>query len=287
MATYSGSLLRTRRCSLDSHFKCHTEVGGECLDWGAVAEALPRRGVEVPGKVVDVGIGVVRAGGLAGRSRRSRPFAFSIEPRCHGLCGSQKEASRPMASVTASCRAKSPPLSWGDGAARSSRQSARFCDDGFCGEVGALLRRHRASVSRERLSCSVRRMSRWLSRGNLGDLSATIRMRDMAVAATVSIAAAGAASIRYRQERRVHHLADFPQRMVRSNPRFQIDIGEQLARPPISTPHRNPVRCHKTVIPAAINHDTCAQARLETEVTRAGSATKSFQAWQQASTTAS
>ena len=40
------------------------------------------------------------------------------------------------------------------------------------------------------------------------------------------------------------------------------------------------------LIPAAINHDTCAQARLETEVTRAGSATKSFQAWQQASTMA-
>ena len=42
----------------------------------------------------------------------------------------------------------------------------------------------------------------------------------------------------------------------------------------------------RVVIPAAINHDTCAQARLETEVTRAGSATKSFQAWQQASTMA-
>ena len=42
----------------------------------------------------------------------------------------------------------------------------------------------------------------------------------------------------------------------------------------------------QALIPAAINHDTCAQARLETEVTRAGSATKSFQAWQQASTMA-
>jgi hypothetical protein len=29
--------------SLDSHFKRDTEVCGECLDGGAVAEALPRR----------------------------------------------------------------------------------------------------------------------------------------------------------------------------------------------------------------------------------------------------
>jgi hypothetical protein len=28
---------------LDSRFKCDTEVGGECLDRGAVAEALSRR----------------------------------------------------------------------------------------------------------------------------------------------------------------------------------------------------------------------------------------------------
>ena len=57
--------LTPRKCLLDSHFKCDTEVGGECLDWGAVAEALPRRGVEVPGDVVDVGVGVVSEGGLA------------------------------------------------------------------------------------------------------------------------------------------------------------------------------------------------------------------------------
>ena len=40
------------------------------------------------------------------------------------------------------------------------------------------------------------------------------------------------------------------------------------------------------LIPVAINHDTHAHARLVTEVTRAGSARKSFQAWRQASTMA-
>jgi hypothetical protein len=52
---------------LDSHFKCDTEVGCEGFDRGAVAEALARRGVEVPGHVVDVGVGVVCEGGLAGK----------------------------------------------------------------------------------------------------------------------------------------------------------------------------------------------------------------------------
>ncbi len=31
-----------------SHFKCDTEVGCEGFDWGAVSEALARRGIEVP-----------------------------------------------------------------------------------------------------------------------------------------------------------------------------------------------------------------------------------------------
>ena len=64
-----------------SHFKCDTEVGCECLDGRAVAEALPRRGVEVPDHVFDVGICVVsegwscgegRGGGGRWRSRSSR-----------------------------------------------------------------------------------------------------------------------------------------------------------------------------------------------------------------------
>ena len=58
----------------------------------------------------------------------------------------------------------------------------------------------------------------------------------------------------------------------------------------IRQPDPTPLQLLQTIvgplIPAAINHDTCAQARFVTEVTRAGFSTKSFQAWQQASTIA-
>ena len=43
-----------------------------------------------------------------------------------------------MASVTASCRANSPPLSWVMVRRARGGQSAQFCGDGFCGEVGVL-----------------------------------------------------------------------------------------------------------------------------------------------------
>jgi hypothetical protein len=60
---------RTRIASrtLDSNFRCDTEVGGEYFDRRAVAEALPRRCVEVPNRVADVGVGVVCETGLAGK----------------------------------------------------------------------------------------------------------------------------------------------------------------------------------------------------------------------------
>lgn len=43
--------------------------------------------------------------------------------------------------------------------------------------------------------------------------------------------------IRQPRQRGVRHLADRPQRMVRPNPPLQINIGEQLSRPRVRSPH--------------------------------------------------
>ena len=82
--------MKLSRIPLESRFKCDTEVDGKCLDGCSVAEALPRRGVEVPDDVIEVGIGVPVEAGLAGRVAPELAVGVSIEPRCHGLCGSQK-----------------------------------------------------------------------------------------------------------------------------------------------------------------------------------------------------
>jgi hypothetical protein len=52
-------------------------------------------------------------------------------------------------------------------------------------------------------------------------------------------------------------ITDRPQRVVRPNPTLKIDIGEQLSRPPVRTPHRHLA----PVTPAAIeNHVVGASA---------------------------
>jgi len=66
-----------------------------------------------------------------------------------------------MASVTAWCRANSPPLSWvmvRRALVGSPPSSAVMAS---AARSASLLRRRRAKASRERLSCSVSRMSRW------------------------------------------------------------------------------------------------------------------------------
>src|SRR3954453_21084802 len=44
-----------------------------------------------------------------GRYWRSRPLVFSLEPRCHGACGSAKETRRPVSAASSLCRAISLP----------------------------------------------------------------------------------------------------------------------------------------------------------------------------------
>ena len=48
---------------------------------------------------------------LRGKYWRSRPLVFSLEPRCHGLCGSQKNTGQPVATLNWACWAISEPLS--------------------------------------------------------------------------------------------------------------------------------------------------------------------------------
>jgi hypothetical protein len=43
MARQTSPLPKERLETLDSHFKCDTEVDGECLDWGFVGEAFSGR----------------------------------------------------------------------------------------------------------------------------------------------------------------------------------------------------------------------------------------------------
>ena len=108
------------------HFKCDTEVGGEGFDRCSVAEAFSRRCVEVPDDVIDVGIGVIREGGLArkiapetavgvlschaargyagrrsrraGRSPRSRPHAARTRRRCRWVMVRRAVAGSPPSS---------------------------------------------------------------------------------------------------------------------------------------------------------------------------------------------
>jgi len=123
---------------LDSHFKCDTEVCGECLDGRAVPEALPRRGVEGPDHVVDVGIGVVSESGLSGKvaakpavcvlDRAALPWTVRIaevgaQADSVGHCLVPGE----LAAVVV-----------GDGAPRRRRQSAQLPGDGFGCEFGIL-----------------------------------------------------------------------------------------------------------------------------------------------------
>ena len=75
---------------LDSHFKCDTKVGGEGFDRGSVAEAFSRRRVEVPDDIVDVGIGVLREGGLVGELAAETAVGVLESATLPGLCGSQK-----------------------------------------------------------------------------------------------------------------------------------------------------------------------------------------------------
>jgi len=55
----------SRMISLDSHFKCDTEVRGESLDWCLEAKALSWRCVQVPDDAFDVVVSVGGETGLA------------------------------------------------------------------------------------------------------------------------------------------------------------------------------------------------------------------------------
>jgi hypothetical protein len=48
-----------------------------------------------------------------------------------------------------------------------------------------------------------------------------------------------------RRQRRVHDRQDRPQRMIRTNPRLQVHVAEQLARPMIRAPHDSLRKCTK------------------------------------------
>ncbi len=60
-------LIPPGKSGLESHFKCDTEVGGESLVRGSVAEALSECRIQAPDHVVDVGIGVFSEADLAGK----------------------------------------------------------------------------------------------------------------------------------------------------------------------------------------------------------------------------
>lgn len=47
-----------------------------------------------------------------GKYCRTRPFMFSLEPRCHGLCGSQKYTAIPVALASSLCLVISRPWSY-------------------------------------------------------------------------------------------------------------------------------------------------------------------------------
>ena len=56
--TLSDVMLMLIEQRLDSHFKCDTELRGECLDWCFEAETLSRRSIEIPDDAVDVFVAV-------------------------------------------------------------------------------------------------------------------------------------------------------------------------------------------------------------------------------------
>ena len=61
------------------------------------AEAVAGPVVELVGDAVEVELAVHGEVGALGKYRRSSPLVFSLLPRCHGACGSQKYTSIPVA----------------------------------------------------------------------------------------------------------------------------------------------------------------------------------------------
>ncbi len=55
---------------------------------------------------------------------RRRPLVFSLLPRCHGLCGSQKNIGMAVATLNLAWRAISVPWSQVSNRLRQARQSA-------------------------------------------------------------------------------------------------------------------------------------------------------------------
>ena len=75
------------------------------------SQPLVRAVVVFVGDGVQLFLAVVRQIGAFGQYWRTRPFLFSLLPRCHGLCGSQKYTAMPVLLVSCLCSAISLPWS--------------------------------------------------------------------------------------------------------------------------------------------------------------------------------
>jgi hypothetical protein len=75
---------------------------GQALGGVGLGQALAGPVVELVGDRVELGFGDGGEVGALGKYWRSSPLVFSLEPRCHGACGSQKKTS--MLASTWVCR---------------------------------------------------------------------------------------------------------------------------------------------------------------------------------------
>ena len=65
-------------------------TGMKSLCWGFKLQGLTWSLVELTSHFVQIGLRVTDKSVPFGKYCLSRPLVFSFDPRCHGLCGSQK-----------------------------------------------------------------------------------------------------------------------------------------------------------------------------------------------------
>ena len=75
------------------------------------AQGLARPAIDFVCNRVELLLAVAREIGALKQVLAHRPFVFSLLPRCHGLCGSQKYTATPVRSVSLACIAISRPRS--------------------------------------------------------------------------------------------------------------------------------------------------------------------------------